>query len=109
MAAPVLALLSETPHAELHVDADVERGREDSPPDVDEDPDAATVDAGTGAPRASHEIIKAHRSVVVWARLLGEDAVASLLEAALERERAAADRLQLLTELSLRSDTARPS
>ena len=65
-----------------------------------EDAEGAVMDAAliAAAQRAEHYEIGAYGTCVEWARLLGLDEVASLLEATLEEEKAADQKLTALAE-----------
>jgi ferritin-like metal-binding protein YciE len=67
---------------------------------MEEDAEGAVMDAAliAAAQRAEHYEIGAYGTCVEWARLLGLDEVASLLEATLEEEKAADQKLTALAE-----------
>jgi ferritin-like metal-binding protein YciE len=75
---------------------------------LEEDFDGAVLDAGiiAGAQRAEHYEIGAYGSVIAWAKLLGEDEVATLLSDTLEEEKAADQKLSDLAESSVNSEAA---
>jgi ferritin-like metal-binding protein YciE len=67
---------------------------------MEEDAEGAVLDAAliAAAQRAEHYEIGAYGTCVEWARLLGLDEVAGLLETTLEEEKAADKKLTLLAE-----------
>ncbi|HXG89212.1 MAG TPA: ferritin-like domain-containing protein [Vicinamibacterales bacterium] len=67
---------------------------------MEEDAEASVMDAGliAAAQRAEHYEITAYGTCVAWARLLGLDEVAELLEQNLEEEKAADQKLSALAE-----------
>jgi ferritin-like metal-binding protein YciE len=65
--------------------------------------DAAII---AGAQRAEHYEIGAYGTCVAWARLLGHDEVASLLEQTLEEEKAADKKLSALAEQEVNLNAA---
>lgn len=67
---------------------------------MQEDADGSVMDAGliAAAQRAEHYEIGAYGTCVAWARLLGLEEVASLLEQTLDEEKAADEALSALAE-----------
>lgn len=67
---------------------------------LQEDADGSVLDAGliAAAQRAEHYEIGSYGTCVAWARLLGQDEAASLLEQTLEEEKAADEKLSSLAE-----------
>ena len=65
-----------------------------------EDAEGSVLDAGliASAQRVEHYEIAAYGTCVAWARLLGQDEAASLLEQTLEEEKAADEKLSALAE-----------
>lgn len=70
----------------------------------DETKDAAVVAA---AQRVEHYEIAAYGTLVAWANAMGHDDVASLLEASLEEEKAADEKLTQVAESGLNEQAAR--
>lgn len=70
---------------------------------MQEDADGSVLDAGliAAAQRAEHYEIGAYGTCVAWARLLGHDEAASLLEQTLEEEKAADEKLSALAEAEI--------
>jgi ferritin-like metal-binding protein YciE len=70
---------------------------------MQEDADGAVLDAGliAAAQRVEHYEIGAYGTCVAWARLLGHDEAASLLEQTLEEEKAADEKLSALAEAQI--------
>lgn len=75
---------------------------------LQEDFDGAVLDAGiiAGAQRAEHYEIAAYGSVMAWAKMLGLNDVASLLDETLEEEKAADEKLTALAESSVNRQAA---
>jgi ferritin-like metal-binding protein YciE len=75
---------------------------------LEEDFDGAVLDAGiiAGAQRAEHYEIGAYGSVIAWAKQMGEDEIASLLEETLEEEKSADEKLSALAESSINQEAA---
>lgn len=67
---------------------------------MQEDADGSVLDAGliAAAQRVEHYEIGAYGTCVAWARLLGHDEAASLLEQTLDEEKAADEKLSALAE-----------
>lgn len=67
---------------------------------MQEDADGSVLDAGliAAAQRVEHYEIGSYGTCVAWARLLGQDEAASLLEQTLEEEKAADEKLSALAE-----------
>ena len=70
---------------------------------MQEDADGSVLDAGliAAAQRVEHYEIGADGTCVAWARLLGHDEAASLLEQTLEEEKAADEKLSALAEAEI--------
>jgi ferritin-like metal-binding protein YciE len=70
---------------------------------MQEDADGSVLDAGliAAAQRAEHYEIGAYGTCVAWARLLGHDEAASLLEQTLEEEKAADEKLSALAQAEI--------
>ena len=80
---------------------------------MDEDLDDTTMDACliAAAQRAEHYEMAAYGSLVAWARAMGHDEAAGLLEQTLEEEKAADEKLSSLAEGGINqeaADTAHP-
>lgn len=73
-----------------------------------EDAEASVMDAGliASAQRAEHYEIGAYGTCVAWARLLGLDEAADLLEQTLEEEKAADQKLSALAEQEINQAAA---
>jgi ferritin-like metal-binding protein YciE len=73
-----------------------------------EDFDQATMDACLVAAgqRAEHYEIAAYGTLVAWARAMGHDDAAELLEGILEQEKAADEKLSTLAERSINEEAA---
>jgi ferritin-like metal-binding protein YciE len=80
---------------------------------MEEDFDDATMDACliASAQRAEHYEIAAYGTLVAWARAMGHTAAADQLQATLDEEKAADDKLTSLAEAGINqeaADTAHP-
>jgi ferritin-like metal-binding protein YciE len=80
---------------------------------MEEDLDDTTMDACLigAAQRAEHYEMAAYGTLVAWARAMGHDEAADLLEQTLEEEKAADERLSSLAEGGINqeaADTAHP-
>ena len=75
---------------------------------MQEDFDASTMDACliAAGQRAEHYEIAAYGSLVAWAKALGHDAAAELLEQTLEEEKAADEKLSALAEGGINDQAA---
>jgi ferritin-like metal-binding protein YciE len=75
---------------------------------LQEDFNGAVRDAGiiAGAQRAEHYEIGAYGAVIAWAKLLGEEEIATLLHDTLEEEKAADQKLSELAESSINAEAA---
>ncbi len=75
---------------------------------IGEDHEGAVLDAGiiAAAQRAEHYEIGAYGSVIAWAKVLGLSQIASTLEATLEEEKAADEKLSALAEGSINLQAA---
>jgi len=76
---------------------------------LDEDFDAATLDACliAGAQRVEHYEMAAYGTLVAWARAMGHEEAATLLEATLEEEEAADEKLTGIAEQGVNAAAAR--
>ena len=70
--------------------------------------DGAVLDAGiiAGAQRAEHYEIAAYGSVMAWAKVMGHDDVAQMLEETLNEEKAADEKLSALAEQAINAEAA---
>jgi ferritin-like metal-binding protein YciE len=75
---------------------------------IKESEKGAALDAGliAGAQRAEHYEMAAYGSLMAWAKALGHDEVIELLEATLDEEKAADEKLSQLAEESINSEAA---
>ena len=75
---------------------------------LQEDFDGPVLDAGiiAGAQRTEHYEIAAYGSVMAWAKTLGLNDIASLLDETLEEEKAADEKLSALAESSINREAA---
>jgi ferritin-like metal-binding protein YciE len=75
---------------------------------LQEDFDGAVLDAGiiAGAQRAEHYEIAAYGTVMAWAKVLGLNDVAELLDQTLEEEKAADEKLSALAESTINQQAA---
>ena len=75
---------------------------------MEEDFDDATMDACliAGGQRAEHYEMAAYGSLIAWARALGHDAVADLLQQNLDEEKAADEKLSSLAEDGINEEAA---
>lgn len=76
---------------------------------MEEDFDEVTMDACliAGGQRAEHYEMAAYGSLIAWAKAMGHDEAASLLEETLEEEKAADEKLTSIAESGINEEAAR--